>query len=137
MQSDLEDKANMIRITGGIRSRWSDDGVPVKSESLPDGRTRHTMKDGRTVTVSVANYRLDYQSTLVGAEPGDTYEVNVALTGCATVEGFFEAWNFDTNKLRNYRFDKTVSVTRLLDGSTFTGAELQWALTEHMEEEAP
>jgi hypothetical protein len=79
-----------ITISIGLGSRYSwPNGKPVKSEQLPDGRTRHTLGDGRAMTVGAPNYSLDYLSTWVGVEEGKTYSVNIAIAGLSPVEGFF------------------------------------------------
>lgn len=116
----------MVNITVGLQngSRWPD-GKPVSSEALPDGRVRHLMADGRKMTVSKASYRLEYLSTWVGAKEDETYDVNIALAGLSHVPGYFEAWNFDINELRNYAFDKTVCIVDLTDGYRLTGEKLR------------
>jgi hypothetical protein len=118
-----------ITVSVGMSSRHSwPNGKPVALETLPDGRTRHTLEDGRAMTVGVPNYRLDYLSTWVGAEEGETYSVNITIAGLSNVEGFFEVWNFDIGEVRNYSFAKTVCVTHLQTGEVFTGAELEASL---------
>lgn len=116
-----------MSIGPGSRYSWPN-GKPVSSEVLPDGRTRHALEDGRTITVGVPNYRLDYLSTWIGTEEGETYPVNIAIAGLSNVEGFFEVWNFDIGELRNYSFAKTVRVTHIQTGEIFTGAELEASL---------
>lgn len=108
----------------GHRHSWPN-GKPVRSEKLPDGQYRHTLDDGRKITVGpLPTYRIDYLSTFVGAAPGETYEINVSLGGLADEAGFYWAWNFDigdAGELRHYRFDKTVKITDLSDGWSTDG----------------
>jgi hypothetical protein len=112
----------------GLNTPWVS-GKPVCSETLADGRSRHTLIDGRIMTVSAApTYCLEYLSTWVGAEEGETYPVNIAIAGLSSVEDFFEVWNFDIGEVRNYWFEKTVRITHLETGETFTGEELAAAL---------
>lgn len=83
------------------------------------------MEDGRLITVSKPTYRLEYLSTWVGTEPGETYPVNIAIVGNSLTEGFFEAWNFDIGEMRNYSFKKTVCIIHLETGGAFTGSEVK------------
>jgi hypothetical protein len=84
---------------GVVGSTWPN---VVKTEVLPEGRTRHTLDDGVVLTVEAdPTYILEYESRFVGAEPGETFEVRVSLTGRSNAEGTFEAWNFDRSTLRN------------------------------------
>lgn len=113
-----------ITISVGISgSKWPN-GKPVSTEILPNGEKRHLMEDGRVMTVGQPTYRLEYLSTWVGAEPGETYPVNIAISGLSEVTGFYITWNFDIDELRNYAFHKTVSITHLETGESFTGEEL-------------
>lgn len=117
-----------VRITVGDSSLWGD-GLPISSAVLPDGRTQHAMKDGRRLTVpTTPTYVLEYLSNWGGVEPGETYPVNITIIGMSTVSGFYEAWNYDSGKVRSYRFDKTVTLTDAKDGTKFTGAELEGLL---------
>jgi hypothetical protein len=83
----MQEKTFNIKITVGLGSGWPN-GTPLKSESLPNGCTRHVMEDGRVITVGAPNYKLEYQSWFVGAGPKDTYEVNIALGGLSARKGF-------------------------------------------------
>ncbi|WP_375577100.1 hypothetical protein [Paracidovorax oryzae] len=106
------------------QSRWPD-GKPEKSEPLPDGRIRHHMPDGRKLTVPAeAGYRIDYLSTWVGSEEGETYPVNVTFAGLSAVAGFVEVWNYDIGQMRSYGFHKIVLITDIKTGETHTGADL-------------
>ena len=111
-----------IKISSG--HEWPN-GKPVESVQLDDGKTRHLMEDGRLVTVSKPTYRLEYLSTWVGAEPDETYPVNIAIVGNSRTEGFFEAWNFDIGEMRNYSFKKIVRIVHLQTGEPFTGSEVK------------
>jgi len=118
-----------ISATVGSRHSWPN-GKPVASVSLPDGRVQHTLEDGRLITVSKATHVLDYESTFVGAKPGATYSINVALSG-NTLDGcFYEVWNFDINELRHYAFSKTVRLRSIATGDEFSGQELEQLLIE-------
>lgn len=125
-----------FNITISIGSSWPN-GDPISSELLPDGRTRYTMEDGRIVTVGAPNYKLEYQSRFVGAGPEDTYEVRIAIGGLSARKGYFEAWNFDSGKMRNYAFERTARITHLESGEVFTGEELKDALDRGQTEQAP
>lgn len=99
------------------------DGTPQESEVLSDGRVRHRIGDGRTITVAaVPTYRMDYLSNWIGSEPGETYEIPVALLGKSNVTGFFEAWNYDQSKLKSYAFHKTIRLTDIATGKVFEDA---------------
>lgn len=104
-------------------------GKPVRSETLSNGKHRHLLEDGRAITVSEPNYRLEYLSSWVGAKQNETYDVNIAIIGLSSVEGFFEVWNFDINEARNYSFAKTKRIVHLTTGETFSSAELRGSLT--------
>lgn len=67
-------------------------------------------------------YRMEYLSSWMGAEPGDTYAIAVNLVGLSQVVGYCEAWNFDQNNLRSYAFHKIVRLVDLHDGHTFEDA---------------
>lgn len=124
----------VIKIYAGIeRSKWPN-GTPIRSDRLPDGRTVHLLKDGRKITVSQPNFRLEYQSTWVGAESDETYDVSIAFVGLSLTEGFYEVWNFDTDKLRSYSFKKTHRVVHLISGEIFTGEELISVLRNSLDE---
>jgi hypothetical protein len=124
-----------IKISVGLHNRFSwPNGTPIKSEVLADGRTVHLLEDGRKITVSQPNYRLEYQSTWIGAEPDETYDVNIAFVGLSLVEGFYEAWNFDMGKLRSYSFTKTHRIVHLVSGEIFTGEELRGLLPKSLAE---
>ena len=129
-RSALYNREMEIKITARLAGRYDDfpNGKPVRSEVLDDGRTRHHLENGRTFTVSKPTYRLDYLSTWVGAAPGDTYEVNIALAGPSSIEGFYEAWNFDIGEARNYKLAKTVRLTHLETGQVFSREDLEAAL---------
>ena len=114
-----------MQITLGIAGSMWPNGTPINSELLPDGRTAHELEDGRKITVSKPNYRLEYLSTWIGAEADETYPVNIAVLGFSAVEGFYEVWNFDIGQLRSYSFAKTQKLVHLDSGETFTGAELK------------
>lgn len=123
--------ASQLKVTisvGLTQGRAWPNGKPVKSEAMTDGRTRHALEDGRVMTVGSANYCLDYLSTWVSAEEGETYDVRIAIAGLSSVEGFFEAWNFDIGEVRNYAFAKSVRITHLQTGEVFTGTELEASL---------
>lgn len=113
--------------SNGSRTQWPN-GKPVASEPLPDGRVRYQLESGRLLTVGQPTYRVDYVSTWVGTEPGETYAIRLALIGLSNVDGFYEAWNFDIGEVRNYRFDKTVLVTHLETGETFNTVEFEDAV---------
>lgn len=116
-----------VGLVGG-RYSWPN-GKPTESEVLPDGRTRHLLEDGRRFTVAVKpTYAMEYLSTWVGAEPGDTYTVHIAIAGMSAVEGFYEAWNYDISQVRNYAFAKTMQVTDLETGDVLSGPEFERAL---------
>jgi hypothetical protein len=116
-----------IRVTS--RYEWPN-GKPVASAILSDGKIRHVLEDGRAVTVSEPNYRLEYLSTWVGAEQDETYDVNIAIVGLSPVEGFYQTWNFDIGELRNYSFAKTKRIVHLTTGEVFTGVELWDSLSK-------
>jgi len=82
------------------------------------------------MTVDKPNYRLDYLSTWIGSEAGETYSVDIAISGLSSTPGFYETWNFDIGEVRNYAFGKTVRITHLETGEIFTGEELQKALQQ-------
>lgn len=103
---------------------------PVGSEILSDGRTRFVLEDGRAITVHEPNYRLEYLSSWLGAMPGETYEVNIAILGLSAVNGFYEVWNFDLNEARNYSFAKTKKIVHLGTSEEFTGLEIHEFLTK-------
>ena len=118
-----------VKISVGLtHAREWPNGKPVKSEPINNGQMRHTLEDGRVMTVSSPNYCLDYLSTWVGAAPGETYDIRIAIAGVSSVEGFFEVWNFDIGEIRNYAFAKTIRITHLETGEVFTGAELETSL---------
>ncbi|MDK3025447.1 hypothetical protein QO239_22880 [Cupriavidus taiwanensis] len=54
--------------------------------------------------------------------------MNIAIAGPSAVEGFYEVWNFDIGEARNYSFEKTVRLTHLITGETYTGEEVRAAL---------
>ena len=116
-----------ISATIGSRHSWPN-GKPVASVPLPDGRVQHTLEDGRQIKVSKATHVLDYESTFVGAEPGETYSINVALSGNTLHGSFYEVWNFDINELRHYAFSKTVRLRNIVTGDEFSGQELEHLL---------
>lgn len=118
-----------ISINVGVRQRWPN-GRPISSEKLSDGRVRHELEDGRVVTVSEATYRVEYLSTWVGAELGDTYSINLALIGLSSIEGYYETWNFDIGEFRSYKFAKTVRVTHLRTEQTFNTEEFEAGVRE-------
>lgn len=119
-----------IKISLSVGSRYPawPNGKPVRSDPLPDGRIRHVLEDGRIFTVGEPTYRLDYLSTWIGAAPGETYSVNIAIAGLSYVDGFFEVWNFDIDEVRCYAFRKTVRITHLKTGEVFNGEELEASL---------
>jgi hypothetical protein len=91
---------------------------------------KHTLEDGRSMTVTKPTYRLFYLSTWIGAEPGETYEVNISLAGLSEIQGFYTTWNFDIGERRDYRFDKTVQIVHLVTGEILTGKALEASLVE-------
>ena len=113
-----------VSIGMGSRYDWPN-GKPISSEPLADGRVLHLLEDGRTITVKDPMYRLDYQSSRFGAEPGDTYPVNIALIGLSSVAGFYEVWNFDKQEVRSYSFAKTVRLTDLESDEVYSVDELK------------
>lgn len=109
-------------------SDWPD-GKPQATEALPDGRARHTMADGRVLTIpGAATHRLEYLSTWVGA--GATYAVSITLIGASHVDGFYEAWNYDIGEVRHYRFDKTVRLVDVRTGTEHSSDEIREAISE-------
>ncbi|MEC4722846.1 hypothetical protein RY831_27170 [Noviherbaspirillum sp. CPCC 100848] len=123
-----------IKVSVGVGSRYSwPNGKPVSSEALPDGRTKHTLENGRIFTVSRPTYVLDYLSTWMGGEPDETYSVQIAIAGLSAMEGFYEVWNFDTGQARNYAFHKTARITHIGTGNVFTGEELEKLLRSQTE----
>jgi hypothetical protein len=118
-----------IKFSVGLRARhaWAN-GKPVKSEQLSDGKTRHLLEDGRTITVHEPTYRLEYLSTWLGADPDETYDINIAIIGLSLAQGFYEVWNFDIGEARNYSFSKTHRIVDLKTGQEFTGQELRDSL---------
>lgn len=130
MADDEGDAMVSINLSVNEGGRWPSwpNGKPVSSETLSDGRVRHTLEDGRTLTVGEPTYRLDYESTWVGSQPGDTYSVQIAISGPSSVPGFYEVWNFDIGEVRNYAFRKTVRIVHLKTGETFTGEEVRRSL---------
>jgi hypothetical protein len=118
-----------ITVSEGAERRFPD-GKPIISEKLPSGAMRHTMSDGRVLTVHTPTYTLHYLSNWVGVPPGTTYQVPVAISGLSTVDGYFEAWNFDLNELRNYSFSKTVKIVHMKTGEEITGMELKKDLND-------
>jgi hypothetical protein len=120
-----------IKISVGLTTNYTwPNGKPVRSEILSNGKSRHFLEDGRAITLSEPNYRLEYLSSWVGSEPDESYDVNIAIIGLSSIKGFYEAWNFDINEVRNYSFAKTKRIVHLTTGEIFTGAELQESLTK-------
>ena len=121
-----------ITLSAGLSMRraWPS-GKPVSSEALADGWVKHILEDGRSLTVRSPTYRLDYLSTWVGAEAGETYEVNIGLVGLSAVLGFYEVWNFDIGEARNYSFAKTIRLTSLVTGDTYSREELLEAMVKN------
>lgn len=112
----------MVTITVGMGSgsRWPS-GKPLKSELRPDGRTAHTMEDGRTITVpDKPLYRLEYEARLAG----DSFNVDVTLIGLSSEDGYVETWNHKMGQLRSYAFHKILNITNLEDGRTHTARQL-------------
>jgi hypothetical protein len=120
-------------VSVGSRHEWPS-GRPTSSEQLPDGRVRHQLEDGRAVIVREPTYRVDYLSTWVGAKPEDTYPINLALIGLSSIEGFYEAWNFDIGELRSYKFTKTIRATHLSTGEAFNAEEFEAGVREAVAE---
>lgn len=118
-----------ITVSEGAERRFPE-GKPIRSEELPGGAVRHTMSDGRVLTVHTPTYTLHYLSSWVGVSPGSTYQVPVAISGLSTVDGYYEAWNFELNELRSYSFDKTAKIVHLKTGEEITGAELKRDLSD-------
>lgn len=105
------------------------DGDSVRSELLPDGRTRHWLADGRSCTVGTPGHKLDYHTYLPAQDSeNDTYCTIIGIAGLSEQPGCFDAWNFDYNGLRTYSFRKTARVTDLKTGEVFSGQELREAL---------
>jgi len=100
---------------------------PVSSESLADGKVRHTLEDGRIVVVGDPDreYRLEYLASYVGSFLGETYEVNVLILGPGSSSAHFEAWNCETNETREYLFEYTVGLTHIATGHRFTAQQLK------------
>jgi hypothetical protein len=107
--------------------RWGN-SKPLASTKQPDGRTTHVLADGRKLTVGRPTHILYYQSSWVGSEACDTYEVPIALSGAHDSEGFYEAWNFDLQEVRNYAFKKTKKLVQIDNGTEISGDELMRAL---------
>lgn len=100
-------------------------GNPARIEYLPDGAKRCHMEDGTVFTVKDPTYRLEYMSRQLAPDDFDTYSVNIGLTGRLLHNGrFFEAWNFDIDERRHYRFDKTYRLVDIKTGEIMTGEEL-------------
>lgn len=119
-----------IKVSSG-RSRWPS-SVPEKSEPLEDGRVRHTMADGLVLVVPAAHtHTLHYQSTFVGSEPGDYYEIPVAFVGrCPYEDGFIMCWDYDKNQRRSYMLEKILCVIDAEDGYVFSRADLENSLPD-------
>ncbi|WP_293403189.1 hypothetical protein [Polaromonas sp.] len=118
-----------VNISIGLSSghQWPN-GKPIHSEALPDGSTRHTLEDGRKLTVGKPTQQLEYISTWVGAAEGETYSVVIGIIGLSAVPGFYEVWNYDINAMRSYAFRKTVSITQLDTGESYTAEDLEKVL---------
>ncbi len=123
-REQIEAAVSAIKVSCTEQSTWPT-GKPISSETLENGKVKHTLEDGRSMTVSKPTYRLYYLSTWHGAQPGETYEVNIALAGLSSIKGFYTTWNFDIGERRDYRFDKTVQIVHLRTGVMLTGAELE------------
>ena len=119
----------VIRFSIGLGSRPWPSGTPIRSEDLADGRTRHTLEDGSTLTVPPEpSYTLHYQSTFFDARPGDYYEVPIAIAGwCPYAEGFVACWNYDKNARRSYSLEKIIRIVAP-DGNTFSADDLREVL---------
>jgi hypothetical protein len=113
----------------GSNGLWPN-GKPTRSELLPDGRTVHTLEDGRQLMVPIkAVYVMHYLPTCVDAAPNETYPVNIALAGLSSIDqGFYEVWNFDIGEVRNYLFARTVRVTHIDTGEVYSREEFERAL---------
>lgn len=103
-------------------SRFVDRSV-LSSETLPDGRIRHQLADRRTLTIPPApTHRMEYLSTWVDSEPGETYDINIAPIGPCSATGYCEVWNYDSGKVRSYAYDKIVRLVSLVDGQVYERA---------------
>jgi hypothetical protein len=113
----------------GSNGLWPN-GKPTRSELLPDGRTVHTLEDGRQFLVPIRPiYLMDYLPAWADSAPDETHPVNIALAGLSSIdEGCYEVWNFDIGEVRNYLFARTVRVTRIDTGETYSGEEFERAL---------
>lgn len=97
------------------------DGRPMKSEALADGRTAHSMADGRTLSVPAeALYRFEYE----GRTDGDSYFIDVSIIGLSGEPGYVETWNHGMSKVRSYAFHKILGITNLKSGEVHTGEQL-------------
>ena len=113
-----------INIPDDERPAWPN-GSPVKTHTLPDGRTRNHMQDGRILTVpAFPSHVIEYLSTWIDSEPGETYSINASFSGLSMETGFVEVWNYDIGEVRNYAFHKISSVTCIEDGKIHSGYEL-------------
>ena len=92
------------------------------------------MEDGDVLTLKEPTYRLEYIFRRLAPDDIETYSVNIGLTGRLLHNGrFFEAWNFDIDERRHYRFDKTHRLVGLKTGQVLTGEELCKDLEGSME----
>jgi hypothetical protein len=92
------------------------------------------MEDGDVLTLKEPTYRLEYIFRRLAPDAIETYSVNIGLTGRLLHNGrFFEAWNFDIDERRHYRFDKTHRLVGLKTGQVLTGEELCKDLEGSME----
>jgi hypothetical protein len=114
----------VVTFTAGLSDPWPA-GKPARVEHLPDGSRRCHMEDGDVLTLKEPTYLLEYISAWSAPDDIKTYSVNIGLTGrLLHNRRFFEAWNFDIDERRHYRFDKTHRLVGLKTGQILTGEEL-------------